>query len=172
MSTDIAVDDSCISAFRELKSKRDINTVIYRLNDLLDSCVVEHNGNLTHDELLLALPANEPRLAIYDLPFATEEGTRQNKILLISWLPRRATPQYKAAYGHAHAALRDTLDGSQLLPVRSTKAADLAYHRLASHARTAAQLRGTSEHSGCTTSAGQARTPAQGPRTAPSRQSA
>ncbi|WP_339134984.1 hypothetical protein WJM95_34490 [Streptomyces sp. f51] len=172
MSTDVAVDDSCIGAFWELKSKRDINTVIYRLNDLLNSCVVEHEGNLTHDELLLALPANEPRLVIYDLPFATEDGTRQNKILLISWLPPRATPQHKAAYAHAHAALRDTLDGSQLLPVRSTSTADLAYHCLASHARTAAQLCGTSEHSGLTTSAGQARTPAEGPGPAPSRQSA
>ncbi|MFF3420832.1 hypothetical protein ACFYW9_40240 [Streptomyces sp. NPDC002698] len=163
MSRDIAVDDSCTSAFWELKSKRDINTVIYRLNDLLNSCVVEHEGNLTHDELLLALPANEPRLVIYDLPFATGDGTRQNKILLISWLPPAATPQYKVAYGCAHAALRDTLDGSQLLPVRSTEAADLAYHRLASHARTTEQPRDTSEHSGSTTSAGQAGTSAEGP---------
>ncbi|MGW0970039.1 hypothetical protein [Streptomyces sp. NPDC002516] len=156
MSTDIAVDDRCIGAFWELKSKRDINAVIYRLNDLLNSCVVEHEGNLTHDELLLALPANEPRIVIYDLPFATEDGTRQNKILLISWLPPRATPQHKAAYGHAHAALRDTLDSSQLLPVRSTSTADLAYQCLASHARTAAHLgtqrthhiRGTSQNAG------------------------
>ncbi|WP_152887862.1 hypothetical protein [Streptomyces adustus] len=137
MSINIAVDDSCISAFWKLKSKRDINTVICRLNDLLDRCVVEHEGNLTHDELMLALPADEPRLVIYDLPFAAGDGTRQNKILLISWLPQGAAPRHKAAYGHAHTALRDTLDGSQLLPVQSTSAPDLDYHRLASHARTA-----------------------------------
>ncbi|MFE2537817.1 hypothetical protein [Streptomyces sp. NPDC059371] len=133
MSRDISVDDSCISAFWELKSKRDINTVIYRLNDLLDSCAVERQGNLTHDELLLALPANEPRIVIYDLPFATEDGRRQNRILLISWQPQGAPPQQTAAYGYAQAALQDALDGSQLLPVRSFKAADLAYHRLVSH---------------------------------------
>ncbi|MGW1538264.1 cofilin family protein [Streptomyces aureus] len=171
MSRRMTVDDRCISAFWELKSKRDINAVIYRLNDLLNSCVVEHEGNLTHDELLLALPANKPRLAIYDLPFATEDGTRQNKVLLISWLPRGAIPQYKAAYGHAHATLKGTLDGSHLLTVRSAKAADLAYHRLVARARTAEQRRAISEHGGFTTSAGQASMPAGGPGTAPSTQS-
>ncbi|MGW1963540.1 cofilin family protein [Streptomyces sp. NPDC001935] len=167
MSRDIAVDDSCISAFWELKSKRDINTVIYRLDDLLDSCVVEHEGNLTHDELLVALPANEPRIVIHDLPFATEDGTRQNKILLISWLPRGAALQEKAAYGEAHTALWDAFDGSQVLPVRSTEAADLTYHRLASYARTAEQTRAASAHRGCTLP----RASAEDPGTPPSRQS-
>jgi cofilin len=51
------VDDSCISAFQELKSRRDISTVIYRLSDSLETVIPDFEGNLTHDELLKALPA-------------------------------------------------------------------------------------------------------------------
>lgn len=144
MPHDTSVDDSCISAFGELKAKRDINTVIYRLNDLLDTCVVERRGNLAHDELLRALPVDEPRLVLYALRFATVHGTRQNKVLLISWLPHEASPRHRTAYGHARAALQDRLDGSQV-SVRAGEAADLAYHRLVSLARTGEGLRDASE---------------------------
>jgi cofilin len=47
----ISVDDSCISAFQELKSRRDINTVIFRLSEKLETVISDFRGNLTHDEL-------------------------------------------------------------------------------------------------------------------------
>ncbi|WP_406368505.1 hypothetical protein OG788_45855 [Streptomyces sp. NBC_00647] len=133
MNSDITVDESCVSAFWELRGKREVNTVIYRLSDSLDSCLVECQGNLTHDEFLLILPADEPRLAVYDLAFATADGTRQNRTVLISWLPGAAVPQHEAAYGYAHAALLDRLGGS-LVSVRATDVADLDYSRLVSQA--------------------------------------
>lgn len=95
MSRRTAVDDRCISALWELKGKREVNTVICRLSDALDTCVVERQGNLTHDELLSALPAHEPRLVVHDLAFATADGARRNRILLISWLPRGITPSMR-----------------------------------------------------------------------------
>ncbi|WP_405914622.1 hypothetical protein [Streptomyces sp. NBC_00728] len=130
----IAVDDRCVRALWEVKGKRDVNTVICRLSDALDTCVVERRGNLTHEELLSALPAHEPRLVVHDLAFATADGARGNRILLISWLPRGVTPQREAANGHAHAALLERLDGSPL-SVRATELADLDYRRLVSQAR-------------------------------------
>ncbi|MFG2260938.1 hypothetical protein [Streptomyces mirabilis] len=44
MSGGTPVDDSCISAFQELKSRRDINTVIYRLSDSLEIVIPEARG--------------------------------------------------------------------------------------------------------------------------------
>ncbi len=81
------MEDSCIKAFHELKSKRNVNTVIYRLSDNLETVVPDFKGNLTHDELLKALPAAETRFVVYDLVFATADGTRKEKIVLISWCP-------------------------------------------------------------------------------------
>ncbi|MGW3819832.1 cofilin family protein [Streptomyces sp. NPDC005046] len=155
MSSHMSVDDRCVSAFWELKGKREVNTVIYRLTDALDTCVVERQGNLTHDELLSALPAHEPRLVVHDLAFATADGARRNRILLISWLPREITPRHEAATGHAHAALLESLDGSPL-PVRATDLAELEYGRLVSQARAGALRRGVpGSMSGSTISMGQ-----------------
>ncbi|WP_328445984.1 hypothetical protein OG780_07665 [Streptomyces sp. NBC_00386] len=171
MSRRIAVDDRCISALWELKGKREVNTVICRLSDALDTCVVERQGNLTHDELLSALPAHEPRLVVHDLAFATADGARRNRILLISWLPRGITPQHEAANGDAHAALLERLDGSPL-PVRATDLADLDYRRLVSQARTGALRRGVpGSVSGFTVSMGQTSAPADGAQPASSKRS-
>ncbi|MFF1411267.1 hypothetical protein ACFVX6_16005 [Streptomyces sp. NPDC058289] len=133
MGRGIAVDDRCIGAFRELKEKRDVNTVIYRLADSADSLVVEGQGNLTHDELLLALPADQPRLVLYDLPFASEDGTRQNRIVSICWLPASATPQDEPACSQAQTALADAVDGD-LMAITATALSDLAYPRLVAQA--------------------------------------
>ncbi|MFD3547939.1 hypothetical protein ACFWUW_20445 [Streptomyces sp. NPDC058655] len=133
MNRDIAVDDSCIGAFWELKGKADVNTVIYRLNASSDSLVVEYQGNLTHDELLSALPTDRPRLALYDLPFASADGTRQNRVVSITWLPASTAPREQDSYSRARTALADALDGDQVA-VEATGPADLDYHRLVAEA--------------------------------------
>lgn len=55
---------------------REINTVVLRRADLADVLEVEVEANLTHEELLQALPAEEPRLVIHELSFASREGAR------------------------------------------------------------------------------------------------
>ncbi|MFI6150979.1 hypothetical protein [Streptomyces sp. NPDC051109] len=42
---------------------------------------------MTYDEFLRALPADQARLALYDLPFVTSDGTRHHQIVSICWLP-------------------------------------------------------------------------------------
>ncbi|MFD3328543.1 hypothetical protein [Streptomyces sp. NPDC058701] len=133
MGRAITVDESCIRAFRELKGKPDVNTVIFRLDASADSLLVEDQSNLTHDELLLALPADQPRLVLYDLPFASADGTRQNKIVSICWLPAATGPRDRSAYGQAQAALADALDGDQVAIVAATLS-DLDYPRLVAQA--------------------------------------
>ncbi|MET9896545.1 hypothetical protein ABZZ47_41525 [Streptomyces sp. NPDC006465] len=171
MSIRMSVDDRCVSAFWELKGKREVNTVIYRLTDALDTCVVERQGNLTHDELLSALPAHEPRLVVHDLAFAMADGARQNRILLISWLPRGITPRHETANGRAHAALLESLGGSPL-SVRATDLAELDYRRLVSQARAGALGRDVpGSMSGSTVSMGQASALTDGAQPASSRRS-
>ncbi|MGW6260861.1 cofilin family protein [Streptomyces sp. NPDC055085] len=133
MNDKIAVDENCLSAFLELKANRTVNTLFYRLSNNLDTCVVESQDNLTHDELLRALPADEPRLVVYDLAFATANGARKNKIVLIAWLPGLASSRHTAAYGQAHTVLGALLDGSQM-SVQAADPTDLKYQRLVSQA--------------------------------------
>ncbi|MFE2707194.1 actin-binding ADF family protein [Streptomyces mirabilis] len=133
MSGGIPVDDSCISAFQELKSRRDINTVIYRLSDNLETVVPDFEGNLTHDELLKALPADEPRYVVYDLLFATADGARQEKVMLISWCPAGTKAEERSAHSSGYSTLRNLLDGVQFY-VEATGPSDVEYEALVSRA--------------------------------------
>jgi cofilin len=125
------VDDSCISAFQELKSRRDINTVIYRLSDSLETVIPDFEGNLTHDELLKALPAGVSRYVVYDLLFATAAGTRQEKVVLISWCPARTEAEERIAHSCGYSTLRNLLDGVQVY-VKATDLSDVGYEALVS----------------------------------------
>ncbi|OKK22072.1 hypothetical protein AMK16_02310 [Streptomyces sp. CB00455] len=129
MSTGITVEDSCVSAFQELRSKRNVNTVIYKLGEGPDRVVLDYKGNLTHEELLRSLPAAEPRFVVYDLAFATPDGARWNKTMMISWLPEGADARQQAAHEEAEGILRDLLDGIHLW-VRATRPTDLGYDAL------------------------------------------
>ncbi|MFF2513826.1 actin-binding ADF family protein [Streptomyces sp. NPDC058086] len=131
MSGGIPVDDSCISAFQELKSRRDINTVIYRLSDSLETVIPDFEGNLTHDEVLKALPTDVSRYVVYDLLFATADGTRQEKVVLISWCPPGTKAEERIAHSSGYSTLRNLLDGVQVY-VQATDLSDVGYEALVS----------------------------------------
>ncbi|MFG2982275.1 actin-binding ADF family protein [Streptomyces sp. NPDC048258] len=133
MSSGISVEESCVAAFRELTGNRDVNTVIYRLSDDLASVVPEFEGNLTHDELLEALPAGEPRLVAYELAFAAADGARRNEIVLISWSPEGTAAEQRTVLASGCQALRDALDRINLC-VQATGLADVQYDELVSRA--------------------------------------
>lgn len=127
------MDDSCLGALQELKGRREINTVVYRLNEPLDTVVVESQANFTHEEMLESLPADEPRFVVYDLHFAAPDGSRRNDLVLILWMPDGAPPAHKLAYSSAYRLLQGLLDGIQVT-VLATNVSDLAYNELASQA--------------------------------------
>ncbi|MET8537932.1 actin depolymerization factor/cofilin-like domain-containing protein [Streptomyces sp. NPDC005065] len=131
MSSGIPVEDSCTKAFHELKSKRHVNTVIYRLSDNLETVIPDFKGNLTHGELLQALPATETRFVVYDLVFATADGTRKEKIVLISWCPEAAEIEQRIAHSTSRNTLRDLLDSVQVY-VQATALSDVEYDELVS----------------------------------------
>ncbi|MFE6755566.1 cofilin family protein [Streptomyces sp. NPDC057684] len=130
----ISVEDRCIDAFNELKRSRHITTVLYRLNDSLDTLTLDFEGSLTHEELLKALPS-DPRFVAYELSFADRDGTRRGAIALISWCPKGTSPEQEAAHAAGYAALRNQLDGIDLF-VEATSQSDLEYHQLLLTART------------------------------------
>lgn len=133
-STGVTVDDSCLNAFQELKSKREINTVVYRLSEpSRSSLVVEGEANMTHEEMMQSLPADEPRFVVYDLHYASADGSRRNDPVLIFWTPERALPALELAYSSAYGVLRDVLD-SVHFHVRATALSHLAYDELVAQA--------------------------------------
>ncbi|MCX4918441.1 MULTISPECIES: hypothetical protein [unclassified Streptomyces] len=134
MSNPFTVDDRCVEAFRELQADRYTNAVFYRLSESAGSCIVERLANLRHEDLLRGLPPDEPRIVAYDLAFATVDGVRQSKVLLILWLPSGTMPQSATLYRRAHAALGVLLEGSHL-PLHVREIGELGYYDLVAFAR-------------------------------------
>ncbi|MER7124430.1 hypothetical protein ACFQL8_37810 [Streptomyces goshikiensis] len=102
MSSPTGLTEEGIDALQRLKERREVNTVIFRRPDSPDpELELELEGNLTHDELLQALPPDQARLIVHELAFASREGTRRHAQLLILWVPAGGGDQeenYTAGY--------------------------------------------------------------------------
>ncbi|CAM5264445.1 cofilin family protein [Streptomyces avidinii] len=132
MSGPIALAEDCREALHHLRQTREINTVILRFG-AGGVLVPELESNLTHDELVSALPAGQARLVVHELSFATPEGARRHEMLLILWMPADTEAQeetYTAGYTllkeylpdvHVHltARRRDQLEYRRLVALAS-----------------------------------------------------
>ncbi|MET9634962.1 hypothetical protein ABZY83_00805 [Streptomyces virginiae] len=109
MNSRVSLSQGAIEAFRHMKETREINTVVLRRADLAGALVVEVEANLTHEELLQALPVAEPRLLVHELSFASREGARRHEQLLILWQPTAADGGQRDSYAAAYALLTGRL---------------------------------------------------------------
>lgn len=135
VSSPIGLSEGCREALHHLKETREINTVILRFSpssaarapDVPD-LEVELEGNLTHEELVQALPTGEARLLVHELSFAARDGARRHEQLLILWMPADAAAQ-EGLYTDGYTALKEYLVD---VPVHLTarRADQLAYRRL------------------------------------------
>lgn len=130
MSSPIGLSEGCLLALQHLRETREINTVILRLDESPGVLMleVEVEGNLTHDELVSALLADEARLVVHELSFASPDGARRHEQLLVFWMPGGAV-EHEEAYADGYTALKE-----YLLDVRvhltARQADQLAYERL------------------------------------------
>ncbi|MFD9520722.1 cofilin family protein [Streptomyces sp. NPDC059979] len=108
MSTRIGLSPEGAGALQHVKDRRDVNTVIFRCTQTPRALVLEREGNLTHDELVQALPPDAARLVVYELAFATPEGSRKHETLLILWMPSNADAQ-EEAWTPAYETVKEVL---------------------------------------------------------------
>ncbi|MGW2305974.1 cofilin family protein [Streptomyces sp. NPDC001809] len=92
------------SAFRHVKEQRNVNTAVLALAG--DVLVVETEANWTPEELVARVPADQSRLILHEVPYATPTGARRHAHLLIWWMPAPARDQ-EAAYRAAFDALKN-----------------------------------------------------------------
>lgn len=94
MSSPIGLSEGCRGAIH-LREAREANTVILRFTETPGVLGVEVEGNLPHEELVAALPAEEVRLVVHELSFATPEGARRHERLLVFRMPADASAQVR-----------------------------------------------------------------------------
>ncbi|MGW6577480.1 cofilin family protein, partial [Streptomyces sp. NPDC054945] len=107
-----------------------INTVVLRRTDPGNALVLEVEANLTHEELLQALPLEEPRLVVHELSFASQDGARRHERLLILWQPTAAEGSGpEAGYAAAYSSLMEFLADVHV-HLTAERTDQLAYRRL------------------------------------------
>ena len=112
MSSGVAVNDACMSAFQELKMNKKLKFILFKLNDDLTEVVVDKTSNGTYEEFLGLLPKKGCRYAVFDLEFDFGEGPR-SKIIFFTWSPDESKIKEKMLYASSKDSIRKKLVGVQ-----------------------------------------------------------
>ncbi|MFD5549190.1 cofilin family protein [Streptomyces goshikiensis] len=128
MNQPTPLSEESLDALQHLKETREINTVILCYPHHPGALELDLEGNLTHDEMVQALPDDEPRLIVHELSFASPEGTRRSERLLILWVPAAATA-HEEAYTAGYESLKEMLPGVRV-HLTARRADQLEYRRL------------------------------------------
>ncbi|MGW1769729.1 cofilin family protein [Streptomyces sp. NPDC002073] len=128
MNGPLVLSESSLAALHHLREKREINTVTLRYGDVPGVRVAEVEGNLTPEELVDALPADQPRLVIHELSFASPEGMRRSAQLLIFWMPPD-TGEQEETYAAGYSALKEYLADVRV-HLTARRAGHLEYRQL------------------------------------------
>ncbi|MEV8535852.1 actin depolymerization factor/cofilin-like domain-containing protein [Streptomyces sp. NPDC051211] len=104
-----------MTKFDELKLKKQLKYVVYKLNDNKTEIVVENDSSddqeATYDSFLERLPEKDCRWAVYDFDYHNAEGAPRNKIVLFAWSPEGSPIKSKMVYSSSKDALRRALSG-------------------------------------------------------------
>jgi len=85
--------------------------VLYKLNDNNTAIIVDKISDETdYDKFVEALPAEEPRWAVYDFPYEVEGGQR-SKLIFYSWAPDTAKIKKKMLHASSQDSLKNQLVG-------------------------------------------------------------
>jgi cofilin len=109
-SSGVSVAPECISAFNDLKLKKELKYIIYKISDDWKEIVVEETSTdgdySTFRQKLLDAKSKDKkgkegiggRYAVFDIEYDLDSGEgKRNKITFISWCPDDA-PQYVSPF--------------------------------------------------------------------------
>jgi cofilin len=105
MQSGIAVDDSCVTAFNDMKLKKASRYLIFQIEGET-AIKVSSTGarDKTYDDFVAELGKEQPAYAVFDFDYDFE-GAPRNKLLFISWIPDTAKIKAKTVY----ASTKDSL---------------------------------------------------------------
>ncbi|WP_197084686.1 actin-binding ADF family protein [Saccharothrix sp. ST-888] len=137
----LAVNVECGRVFRELLERGKYRYLIFGVNgDSSEVVPLESSTETDYDKFLDALPENECRYAVYDVPYKPQDGANGTRALSILWTPDTANSKSKMIYASSLGtferalSLRDTA-------LRAFDRAELSYEALLERAKTLPRTR-------------------------------
>lgn len=108
----IPVVEECIEVFNNMKlGKEKQRYVIYKIED--EKIVIEckEDKTATYSDFVAKLPQNEPRYAVVDFEYKTDDGRPQAKLLFVLWSPDESPIKKKMVYASSKDNLKRKLVG-------------------------------------------------------------
>mmetsp|Transcript_113874 Transcript_113874/g.284844 ORF Transcript_113874/g.284844 Transcript_113874/m.284844 type:complete len:137 (+) Transcript_113874:94-504(+) len=109
----VTVADACVDKFNEIKMKKTLKYVVFKIENR-KQIVVEAEGDKdkTYADFVAALPESEPRYALVDVAYSTDEGVQQNKLCFFFWSPDdKTTVKDRMIYASSKDAIKKKLVG-------------------------------------------------------------
>jgi cofilin len=90
----LQVDGAIAENFKALNMKRAHRFMIVKISEDQSQATLEHcsDRSATFADFKAAMPANEPRYAIYDLEYKTKDGRNESKLVFIMYSPDSCPP--------------------------------------------------------------------------------
>ena len=108
----VLCDDACVDNFNEMKIRHTKRFITFKIEDKkMIKIDTEGEKEKTYDDFLAAMPENEPRYAVVDVQFETDDGRPQDKIVFFLWSPDSCGVKDKMLYASSKDAIRKKLQG-------------------------------------------------------------
>jgi len=110
----VIVNDDCVTSFNDIKLKHDKKFIIFKISDDSKRIEIESTGDKdkTFDEFTTILKGlNEPRYAVIDFYYTTEDGRPQEKLCFVFWSPDTSPVKKKMLYAASKDAIKKPLTG-------------------------------------------------------------
>jgi len=127
MSSGVRVAAASMELFTQIKMKKDLRFVTYRIKDSAE-IVADCTGpkSETWDDFVGHLPQDEPRYALVDIPYQDQEGFDKSKLVFVHWSPDgRTTVRQRMLYASSKLAMKSALTGI-MTEVQANDMEDLA----------------------------------------------
>jgi len=122
MSSGVTCDAAAVSLFEDFKLNKKIDgerlrACTFRIEDKKTIVVDQKLQKGSEDDAAAwaafkgALPENEPRYAVFDLHYETNDGRPQDKIVFIFWSPDNSGVKPKMLYASSKEAIRSAFNG-------------------------------------------------------------
>jgi cofilin len=112
VDANLDVNPACLTDFDNLKFQHGYQGLIFKVHDQRE-IVVDHHVplNASFSDLKQALPRNEPRFAIFDYHFLSNDGHPREKLIFVHWNPDASSVGSRMLYASSKENLKKRLSG-------------------------------------------------------------
>jgi len=112
MASAVPVDDACVTMFNDMKMKSvPKRYIIYKIDAERIVIECDADGKATYQEFVDKLPKDQPRYAVLDFEYTTDDGRPQSKLIFVLWSPDNSNVKLKMVYAASKDNLKRKLVG-------------------------------------------------------------